>query len=170
MAGYLVDDDIVRRMGRVIRAYETGALGGSYRVPYGAYSSPPPINVVEVTGAQNAAGWWPGLVKFWDHDAQSYTTGDACRIREINNDTLTVGTRYLGRLAGADQGATSTAVDILLYLVAATGAACETLTLDFVTSISCVDGVITPVYSTVCIPCAYVCTTTTTTTTTAAPG
>ena len=36
--------------------------------------------------------------------------------------------------------------------------------LDFITAISCVDGVITPQYSTVCIPGGYVCTTTTTTT------
>ena len=53
------------------------------------------------------------------------------------------------------------------YSAATTGTTttCSVLSLDYVSAISCVDGTITPVYTTVCIPCAYFCTTTTTTTT-----
>lgn len=169
MAGYLVEEDSVKRMAKVVRAYESGSMGGAYRVPYAPYSSPPPVNVVEVTGAQNVDGTWPGILKFWDNDAKVYTSGDVCYIREINAAALTNGTKYLGRLAGAEPGATSTDPDRLVYLVSASGIVGAILSLDFVTSISCVDGVITPVYSTVCIPGAYICTTTTTTTTTATP-
>ena len=164
MAGYLIEEDSVRRLAKVVRAYEGGGLDHPYRPPGASYSAPPPVNVVQVTGAQNLDGTWPGVVKFWDNDAKVYTTGDVCLIREINSATLTNGTRYLGRLSGAEAGATSTAVDILVYLVAVSGTVGAVLSLDFVTSISCVDGVITPVYSTVCIPGAYICTTTTTTT------
>ena len=163
MAGYLIEEDSVRRMAKVVRAYEGGGLDHPYRPPGASYSAPPPVNVVQVTGAQNLDGTWPGVVKFWDNDTKTYTTGDVCIIREINSATLTNGTRYLGRLSGAEAGATSTAVDILVYLVAASGTVGAVLSLDFVTSLSCVDGVITPVYSTICIPGAYICTTTTTT-------
>ena len=53
------------------------------------------------------------------------------------------------------------------YSAATTGTTttCSVLTLDYVSAISCVDGTITPVYTTICIPCAYYCTTTTTSTT-----
>ena len=124
MPGYLLDDKAAGQLGDMLREWEGGQFSdgrtGDKQQRFG--SSTPPINVVLVTGAQNAAGWWPGVVRFWDNDAKAYSSGATCRIREINNASLSQ-VQYLGRLAGRDEAGSSQADPVYpVYLVQARGA------------------------------------------------
>lgn len=123
MPGYLIDDKAAGRLGDMLREWEGGQFSdgrtGDKQLRQG--SSTPPVNVVLVTGGQDAAGWWPGVVRFWDNITKAYTSGATCRIREINNASLSQ-IQYLGRLAGRDEAGSSQADPVYpVYLVQARG-------------------------------------------------
>jgi len=158
MAGYLVSDEDLKRLAAVLSDYERGLLN-TKTLPQEFAGQLPIVHVVRVSGSPTS-GTYPGYLQEYNETTATWTDLGSILIREINGAALTTNTKYIGRYAG--DVATGS-----VYLVIAGGSSCETLTIDFVTSLSCVDGVITPVYSTVCIPCAYICTTTTTTTTAA---
>ena len=124
MPGYLLDDKAAGQLGDMLREWEGGQFsdGRTGDKQHRSGSSTPPVNVVLVTGAQNAGGWWPGVVRFWDNDTKAYSSGSTCRIREINNATLSQ-VQYLGRLAGRDEAGSSQADPVYpVYLVQARGA------------------------------------------------
>ena len=119
MPGYLIDDTAAGRLGDMLRDWEGGEFsdGRTGDKQHRSGSSTPPVNVVLVTGAQNAAGWWPGVVRFWDNLTKAYSSGATCRIREINNASLSQ-VQYLGRLAGRDEAGSSQADPVYpVYLV-----------------------------------------------------
>lgn len=119
MAGYLLDDGSAKRLGSMLRAWESGGIsdGRSRRGP-GQGNSFPPVNVVQVTGPLDAGGWYPGNLLLWDNELQVYQTLNTCRIREINGAALTA-IRYLGRMGGLDAAAYGSSPEIPVYLVQA---------------------------------------------------
>jgi hypothetical protein len=121
LPGYLIDDKSAGRLGDMLREWEGGQFSdgraGDKQQRFG--SSTPPVNVVLVTGAQDAAGYWPGVVRFWDNTTKAYTSGATCRIREINNASLSQ-VQYLGRLSGRDEAGSSITDPVYpVYLVQA---------------------------------------------------
>lgn len=159
MAGYLVSEDDLKRLSAVLMDYERGALT---RPKYQEETAGqlPVMHIVKVSGAATGADY-PGYLQEYNETTAAWTNLGAIVIREVNAATLTTDQRYIGRYAG------DVASGAVYLVLAGGGGGGAILSLDFVTSISCVDGVITPVYSTICIPGAYICTTTTTTTTAA---
>lgn len=168
MPGFLLESESAERLARLLIAFENGkfAPGHDANDPSRAPSAPI-VQIVRVTSTTPTGdGTYPGQLQFHDASTNAWSNLEEVRVREVNGNALALA-KYVGRYAGENSG------NYAVYQTVATGGA--VLSLDFVTAISCVGGVITPVYSTVCIPGAYLCTTTTTTaaptttTTTAGP-
>lgn len=173
MAGYLLDDQSVARLATLLREYEAGNLANRDRNAQQITSSGyPTMHVVRVTSTTPSSGLYPGYMLTYDASTDTWTDDIAIKIKDVNGGTP-IAQRYLARYAGT--GPSGDAVYVLDLATTGTTTTCSVLTYDYVSAISCVDGTITPVYTTVCVPCAYFCTTTTTssttttTTTTAAP-
>lgn len=168
MAGYLLDDQSVARLATLLRDYEAGNLNNRNRNGQPITSSGyPTVHVIRVTSTTATSGLYPGYIMEYVAGTDSWTDGLAIKIKDINGSTPAV-QRYLARYAGT--GPSGDAV----YMIDLSGSGGGSiLSYDYVSSISCVDGTITPQYTTICVPGAYYCTTTTTTTTstttTAAP-
>ena len=163
MAGYLLDDQSVARLATLLRDYEAGNLNNRNRNGQPITSSGyPTVHVIRVTSTTPSSGLYPGYIMEYVAGTDSWTDGLAIKIKDINGSTPAV-QRYLGRYAGT--GPSGDAV-YMIDLSGSGGGAI--LSYDYVSSISCVDGTITPQYTTICVPGAYYCTTTTTTTTTTA--
>ena len=164
MAGYLLDDQSVARLATLLREYEAGNLTNRSRNGQPITSSGyPTVHVIRVTSTTPSSGLYPGYIMEYESSTDVWVDGLAIKIKDINGSTPAV-QRYLGRYAGT--GPSDDAVYMIdLSGTTGTTTTCSVLTYDYVSSISCVDGTITPVYTTVCVPCAYFCTTTTTTTT-----
>ena len=164
MAGYLLDDQSVARLATLLRDYEAGNLNNRNRNGQPITSSGyPTVHVIRVTSTTPTSGLYPGYIMEYESSTDVWVDGLAIKIKDINGSTPAV-QRYLGRYAGT--GPSDDAVYMIdLSGTTGTTTTCSVLTYDYVSSISCVDGTITPVYTTVCVPCAYFCTTTTTTTT-----
>ena len=165
MAGYLLDDQSVARLATLLRDYEAGNLTNRDRNAQPITSSGyPTVHVIRVTSTTPTSGLYPGYIMEYDSSTDVWVDGLAIKIKDINGSTPAV-QRYLARYAGT--GPSGDAVYMIdLSGTTGTTTTCSVLTYDYVSAISCVDGTITPVYTTVCVPCAYFCTTTTTTTTT----
>ena len=163
MAGYLLDDQSVARLATLLRDYEAGNLNNRNRNGQPITSSGyPTVHVIRVTSTTPSSGLYPGYIMEYVAGTDSWTDGLAIKIKDINGSTPAV-QRYLGRYAGT--GPSGDAV----YMIDLSGSGGGSiLSYDYVSSISCVDGTITPQYTTICVPGAYYCTTTTTTTTTTA--
>ena len=169
MAGYLLDDQSVARLATLLREYEAGNLTNRNRNGQPITSSGyPTVHVIRVTSTTPSSGLYPGYIMEYESSTDVWVDGLAIKIKDINGSTPAV-QRYLARYAGT--GPSGDAV-YMIDLSGTTGTTttgttttCSVLTYDYVSAISCVDGTITPVYTTVCVPCAYFCTTTTTTTT-----
>ena len=169
MAGYLLDDQSVARLATLLRDYEAGNLNNRNRNGQPITSSGyPTVHVIRVTSTTPSSGLYPGYIMEYESSTDVWVDGLAIKIKDINGSTPAV-QRYLGRYAGT--GPSGDAV-YMIDLSGTTGTTttgttttCSVLTYDYVSAISCVDGTITPVYTTVCVPCAYFCTTTSTTTT-----
>ena len=164
MAGYLLDDQSVARLATLLRDYEAGNLNNRSRNGQPITSSGyPTVHVIRVTSTTPSSGLYPGYIMEYESSTDVWVDGLAIKIKDINGSTPAV-QRYLGRYAGT--GPSDDAVYMIdLSGTTGTTTTCSVLTYDYVSAISCVDGTITPVYTTVCVPCAYFCTTTTTTTT-----
>ena len=164
MAGYLLDDQSVARLATLLRDYEAGNLTNRSRNGQPITSSGyPTVHVIRVTSTTPTSGLYPGYIMEYESSTDVWVDGLAIKIKDINGSTPAV-QRYLGRYAGT--GPSGDAVYMIdLSGTTGTTTTCSVLTYDYVSAISCVDGTITPVYTTVCVPCAYFCTTTTTTTT-----
>ena len=164
MAGYLLDDQSVARLATLLREYEAGNLTNRSRNGQPITSSGyPTVHVIRVTSTTPSSGLYPGYIMEYESSTDVWVDGLAIKIKDINGSTPAV-QRYLGRYAGT--GPSDDAVYMIdLSGTTGTTTTCSVLTYDYVSAISCVDGTITPVYTTVCVPCAYFCTTTTTTTT-----
>lgn len=165
MAGYLLDDQSVARLATLLRDYEAGNLANRSRnVQQVTSSGYPTVHVIRVTSTTPSSGLYPGYIMEYESSTDVWVDGLAIKIKDINGSTPAV-QRYLGRYAGT--GPSGDAVYMIdLSGTTGTTTTCSVLTYDYVSAISCVDGTITPVYTTVCVPCAYFCTTTTTTTST----
>ena len=163
MAGYLLDDQSVARLATLLRDYEAGNLNNRNRNGQPITSSGyPTVHVIRVTSTTPSSGLYPGYIMEYVAGTDSWTDGLAIKIKDINGSTPAV-QRYLARYAGT--GPSGDAV----YMIDLSGSGGGSiLSYDYVSSISCVDGTITPQYTTICVPGAYYCTTTTTTTTTTA--
>ena len=164
MAGYLLDDQSIARLATLLREYEAGNLANRDRnvMPRNGPSYPI-VHVVRVTSTTPTSGYYPGKLLTYVADTDTWTDDVDIKIKDINGGVPSV-QRYLGRYAGINSYGNPV---YMLDLSGTTGTTttCSVLTYDYVSSISCVDGTITPVYTTICVPCAYYCTTTTTTTT-----
>jgi hypothetical protein len=164
MAGYLLDDQSIARLATLLRDYEAGNLGNRDRnvMPRNGPSYPI-VHVVRVTSTTPTSGYYPGKLMTYVADTDTWTDDVDIKIKDVNGGVPIV-QRYLGRYAGINSYGNPV---YMLDLSGTTGTTttCSVLTYDYVSSISCVDGTITPVYTTICVPCAYYCTTTTTTTT-----
>lgn len=166
MPGYLLDEDSIARLAKMLRDYEQGNLGDLMPAMRAEYGTVPIVNYVRCTGTATS-GTYPGQLVSYDSILATYTDTLAVRLVDINGGTLANNTRYLARYAGRTSGG-----DPLYITDSSSTSGGAILSIDVVTSISCVDGAITPVWTTICIPGGYVCnttTTTTSTTTTAAP-
>ena len=164
MAGYLLDDQSIARLATLLREYEAGNLGNRDRnVMPRSGPSYPIVHVVRVTSTTPTSGYYPGKLMTYGADTDTWTDDVDIKIKDVNGGVPIV-QRYLGRYAGINSYGNPV---YMLDLSGTTGTTttCSVLTYDYVSSISCVDGTITPVYTTICVPCAYYCTTTTTTTT-----
>jgi hypothetical protein len=164
MAGYLLDDQSIARLATLLRDYEAGNLGNRDRnVMPRSGPSYPIVHVVRVTSTTPTSGYYPGKLLTYVADTDTWTDDVDIKIKDVNGGVPIV-QRYLGRYAGINSYGNPV---YMLDLSGTTGTTttCSVLTYDYVSSISCVDGTITPVYTTICVPCAYYCTTTTTTTT-----
>lgn len=158
MPGYLLDEDSIARLAKMLRDYEQGGLRDLMPEMRSEYGTVPVINYARCTSSTATSGTYPGQLVSYDSILATYTDTLAIRLIDINGGTLTNNTRYLARYAGRTSGG-----DPLYVTDSSSGGAI--LSIDVVTSISCVDGAITPVWTTICIPGGYVCNTTTTTTT-----
>lgn len=160
-SGYTLGDNDLSRISKMLRSFEAGNLSRR-QAGDDDTGGMPILTVVRVTGAA-VSGLYPAVIDVYDESAGTWSVDDAdgvdVKVRELNAGTLTT-QRYLARYAGVNTS------DQVVYLTIAGGGA--VLTYDYVSGISCVDGTITPVYTTICVPGAYYCTTTTTTTTTTA--
>ena len=161
-SGYTLGDNDLSRISKMLRSFEAGNLNRRQAGDDGT-GGMPILTVVRVTGAA-VSGLYPAVIDVYDESAGTWSVDDAdgvdVKVRELNAGTLT-SQRYLARYAGVNDS------DQVVYLTIAGGGG-TVLTYDYVSGISCVDGTITPVYTTICVPGAYYCTTTTTTTTTTA--
>jgi len=168
MAGYLLDDQSIARLATLLREYEAGNLGNRDRnVMPRSGPSYPIVHVVRVTSTTATSGYYPGKLMTYVAATDTWTDDVDIKIKDINGGVPIV-QRYLGRYAGINTYGNPV---YMLDLSGSSGTTsttttCSVLTYDYVSSISCVDGTITPVYTTICVPCAYYCTTTTSTTTT----
>jgi len=168
MAGYLLDDQSIARLATLLREYEAGNLGNRDRnvMPRNGPSYPI-VHVVRVTSTTPTSGYYPGKLMTYVAATDTWTDDVDIKIKDVNGGVPIV-QRYLGRYAGINSYGNPV---YMLDLSGSSGTTsttttCSVLTYDYVSSISCVDGTITPVYTTICVPCAYYCTTTTTSTTT----
>lgn len=162
-SGYTLGDNDLSRISKMLRSFEAGNLNRRQAGDDGT-GGMPILTVVRVTGAA-VSGLYPAVIDVYDESAGTWSVDDAdgvdVKVRELNAGALTT-QRYLARYAGVNDS------DQVVYLTIAGGGGGTVLTYDYVSGISCVDGTITPVYTTICVPGAYYCTTTTTTTTTTA--
>lgn len=148
MPGYLIDDKAAGRLGDMLREWEGGQFsdGRTGNKQYSQGGSALPVNFVLVTGQQDAGGWWPGVVRLWDNTAKTYTSGPVCRIREINNASLSQ-EQYLGRLAGQDEAGASQSDPIYpVYLVRAG----NSMDCPHVSGVICSGGYLAVTYGTEC--------------------
>ena len=163
MAGYLLDDQSIARLATLLREYEAGNLANRDRnVMPRSGPSYPIVHVVRVTSTTPTSGYYPGKLMPYVAATDTWTDDVDIKIKDINGGVPSV-QRYLGRYAGINSYGNP------VYMVILSGGGGAILSYDYVSSISCVDGTITPNYTTICVPGAYYCTTTTTTTSTAAP-
>lgn len=160
MAGYLLDEDSIARLAKMLRDYEQGTLFAAGQTDRDDAGESPVVHYVRCTSATPTSGLYPGVLLSYDASTGTYTDVENVKLLEINGSVPKASVRYMGRFAGYSSSGN------IIYAISSGGAI---FSIDFVTSISCIDGVITPIFSTVCIPGAYVCSTTTTTTTTAEP-
>lgn len=158
MPGYLLDEDSIARLAKMLRDYEQGTLFAPGQTDRDDAGESPVVHYVRCTSATAVSGLSPGMLLSYDASTGTYSDVSTIKLLEINGSTPTASTRYLARFAGYSSSGDT------VYAISSSGGAI--LSIDFVTGITCVDGVITPSYSTVCIPGAYICSTTTTTTTT----
>jgi hypothetical protein len=162
-SGYTLGDTDLSRISKMLRSFEGGNLSRR-QAGDDDTGGMPILTVVRVTGAA-VSGLYPAVIDVYDESAGTWSVDDAdgvnVKVRELNAGTLTT-QRYLARYAGVNDS------DQVVYLAIAGGGGGAILSYDYVSSISCVDGTITPNYTTICVPGAYYCTTTTTTTTTTA--
>ena len=161
MAGYLLDDQSVARLATLLRDYEAGNLTNRNRNGQPITSSGyPTVHVIRVTSTTPSSGLYPGYIMEYVAGTDSWTDGLAIKIKDINGSTPAVQSdvaRYAGTWPSGDA----------FYMIDLSGSGGGSiLSYDYVSSISCVDGTITPQYTTICVPGAYFCTTTTTSTTT----
>ena len=160
MAGYLLDDQSIARLATLLREYEAGNLANRDRnVMPRSGPSYPIVHVVRVTSTTATSGYYPGKLMTYVADTDTWTDDVDIKIKDINGGVPSV-QRYLGRYAGINSYGNP------VYMIILSGGGGAILSYDYVSSISCVDGTITPNYTTICVPGAYYCTTTTTTTST----
>ena len=159
MPGYLLDEDSIARLAKMLRDYEQGTLFAPGQTDRDDAGESPVVHYVRCTSATAVSGLYPGMLLSYDASTGTYSDVSTIKLLEINGSTPTASTRYLARFAGYSSSGDT------VYAISSSGGGGAILSIDVVTSISCVDGVITPVWTTLCIPGAYVCTTTTTTTT-----
>ena len=158
MAGYLLDDQSIARLATLLREYEAGNLGNRDRnVMPRSGPSYPIVHVVRVTSTTATSGYYPGKLMTYVAATDTWTDDVDIKIKDINGGVPSV-QRYLGRYAGINSYGNP------VYMIILSGGGGAILSYDYVSSISCVDGTITPNYTTICVPGAYYCTTTTTST------
>ena len=170
MPGYLLDEDSIARLAKMLRDYEQGTLFAPGQTDRDDAGESPVVHYVRCTSATPTSGLYPGMLLSYDAVTGVYTDVNAIKLLEINGIVPTANVRYFGRFAGYT-GANDT-----VYAISATPPTTTTttttpapttttttsttpapLSIAVVTGITCEDGVITPVYTTICIPGGYIC-------------
>lgn len=107
MAGYLIDDESMARLAKMLIAYEGGQFSLNGGIPGGeqesGYSAPivHPVRVTSLT--TDANGTYPGKLLRYYPGTNTYYDHSDIRIRDVNSDIPEV-QRYLGRLGGLTSG------------------------------------------------------------------
>jgi hypothetical protein len=114
MPGYLIDDESMGRLARMLIDYEAGQLMPNGGIPGGDQDnglSGPIVHPVRVTSlTADANGNYSGKLLQYDASSNTYYDHADIKIRDVNAEIPEV-KRYLGRLAGLTSG------DEVLYLI-----------------------------------------------------
>ena len=196
MAGYLLDEDSIARLAKMLRDYEQGTLFAAGQTDRDDAGESPVVHYVRCTSATPTSGLYPGVLLSYDASTGTYTDVENVKLLEINGVVPVATYRYFGRFAGYTSGGntvyaisaanptttttttttttpaptttttttTSTTTSTTTTTTTTTTTSTTTtsttpapLSIAVVTGITCEDGVITPVYTTICIPGGYIC-------------
>lgn len=193
MAGYLLDEDSIARLAKMLRDYEQGTLFAAGQTDRDDAGESPVVHYVRCTSATPTSGLYPGVLLSYNATNGTYTDVENVRLLEINGIVPTANVRYFGRFAGytgandtvyaisatppttttttttpapttTTTTSTTTSTTTTTTTTSTTTSTTTTsttpappLSIAVVTGITCEDGVITPVYTTICIPGGYIC-------------
>lgn len=122
MPGYLIDDESMGRLARMLIDYEAGQLMPNGGIPGGDQDnglSGPIVHPVRVTSlTADGGGNYPGKLLQYDPSSNTYYDHADIKIRDVNAEIPEV-KRYLGRLAGLTSG------NEILYLIQVAAAVVE---------------------------------------------
>jgi hypothetical protein len=193
MPGYLLDEDSIARLAKMLRDYEQGTLFAPGQTDRDDSGESPVVHYVRCTSATPTSGLYPGVLLSYDAGTGVYTDVNTIKLLEINGIVPTANVRYFGRFAGytgandtvyaisatppttttttttpaptttTTSTTTTTTTSTTTTTTSTTTSTTTTsttpapLSIAVVTGITCEDGVITPVYTTICIPGGYIC-------------
>jgi len=122
MPGYLIDDESMGRLARMLIDYEAGQLMPNGGIPRGDQDyglSGPIVHPVRVTSlTADGGGNYPGKLLRYDPSSNTYYDHADIKIRDVNVEIPEI-KRYLGRLAGVTSG------NEILYLIQVAAAVVE---------------------------------------------
>lgn len=194
MPGYLLDEDSIARLAKMLRDYEQGTLFHPGQTDRDDAGESPVVHYVRCTSSTPTSGLYPGVLLSYDASAGTYSDVQNVRLLEINGTVPVANFRYFGRFAGYTSGGdtvyaisaaaptttttttttttpapttttttttstttTSTTTTTTSTTTSTTTTTPAPLSISVITAITCEDGVITPVYTTICIPGGYIC-------------
>lgn len=146
-SGFSLDYDSVLRIARAVWEVER-SLGIPGDFLSGEPVGPQNTQMVEVNGAVSG-GLYPAICKY--HDGTKWVYSESCFAVDANNAALTVGSTYLGRRT---RSVTDGGVAKSVFSVQASGGSGggADFTINVVTGITCVNGVLNVTTKTLHIP------------------
>lgn len=159
MAGYSLELETIKRLGKMLKAFEGGGMSPTLRehLTEQYETQGVAVRVVQVTGAKQSDGTYPAKLLGRNSEAYSATWSDyeIVSVVEPNNGTLTSGTKYVALCAGwyagsgsASGGSSGSASG--LWVVA--GATPANLTQTVVTDVTCSGSTLVVTKKTLTIP------------------
>ena len=146
--GYALSSESAERLATMLRAFETGRLSDKFGQDDSVFISQPGdgLEFVEITGTTTPAGDHNAKIVYWDNTNDEWRSEDTTIIvREPDGKTLPNG-KYLGKYMYTKLISGSTTKDVY---VTSSG---PILSIQVVTDITCVSGVLTVTKKTLHIP------------------